>query len=145
MDTTVKTPLAVFTMPQQLLVPLFQRPYVWDEERQWEPLWQDVRRLAEHRLGQPHAPATHFLGAVVLQSLENQVGTMAQWSIIDGQQRLTTLQLPFDAASSVFDEREFDQLTGQLEALTQNAWDTGAGWGLIRCGCCGIAWGSWRW
>ena len=40
MDTAVRTPLAVFTMPQHLLVPLFQRPYVWDEDQQWEPLWQ---------------------------------------------------------------------------------------------------------
>ena len=24
--------------PQRLTVPLFQRPYVWNEENQWEPL-----------------------------------------------------------------------------------------------------------
>jgi hypothetical protein len=121
METAVRTPLEVFSMPQNLIVPLFQRPYVWDEEQQWEPLWQDIRRLAEHRLGQPMVPANHFLGAVVLQSLGLQVGSMAQWSIIDGQQRLTTLQLFFDAAAAVFSDRDLDQFTGQLEALTHNA------------------------
>ena len=48
MDTAVKTPLEVFALPQHLLVPLFQRPYVWDEENQWGPLWQDIRRLTDH-------------------------------------------------------------------------------------------------
>lgn len=28
-------------------VPLFQRPYVWNREDQWEPLWNDIRRLSE--------------------------------------------------------------------------------------------------
>lgn len=33
--------------PQRLLVPLFQRPYVWNEELQWEPLWKDLERVAD--------------------------------------------------------------------------------------------------
>ncbi len=32
-------------MPERLVVPLFQRPYVWNEENQWEPLWNDVARV----------------------------------------------------------------------------------------------------
>ncbi len=31
-----------FDKPQKLVVPLFQRPYVWNEENQWEPLWNDA-------------------------------------------------------------------------------------------------------
>lgn len=120
MDTAVRTPLEVFTMPQHLVVPLFQRPYVWDQENQWVPLWQDVRRLVELRLANSGTAPTHFLGAVVLQSMPSQLGSMQSWSIIDGQQRLTTLQLLFDAAASVFEARGLDQITGQLEALTQN-------------------------
>ncbi|WP_341229624.1 GmrSD restriction endonuclease domain-containing protein [Nocardioides salarius] len=116
----MRTPLAVFTLPQQLVVPLFQRPYVWDEENQWEPLWQDIRRLAEHQLTHPGTPATHFLGAVVIQAAESTYGAMQSWSIIDGQQRLTTLQVVFDAAAAAFDVLGFDQLSGQVEALTHN-------------------------
>ena len=48
-----RTPLQMFHLPQHLVVPLFQRPYVWDEDEQWAPLWQDVRRLAELRLARP--------------------------------------------------------------------------------------------
>lgn len=120
MDTHVRTPLAIFTQPQQLMVPLFQRPYVWDEENQWAPLWQDIRRLADHHLTNLGTPATHFLGAVVVQAVESNLGAMPTWSIIDGQQRLTTLQVVCDATAAAFDVLGFDQMHGQLEALTHN-------------------------
>jgi hypothetical protein len=119
-DTHVRTPLSIFSLPQQLVVPLFQRPYVWDEENQWAPLWQDIRRLAEHQISNPGAPATHFLGAVVIQAADTSFGAVQTWSIIDGQQRLTTLQVLFDATAAALDVLEFDQFHGQLEALTHN-------------------------
>ena len=53
METNVRTPMDVFNLPQHLVVPLFQRPYVWDETEQWLPLWQDVRRMAELPAGRP--------------------------------------------------------------------------------------------
>jgi hypothetical protein len=43
----------------------------------------------------------HFLGAVVLKLRETPAGTVSKRSIIDGQQRLTTLQLLLDAAQLV--------------------------------------------
>jgi hypothetical protein len=45
MQTNVRTPTDVFNLPQRLQVPLFQRPYVWSQEKQWEPLWRDVERI----------------------------------------------------------------------------------------------------
>lgn len=120
METNVRTPLDIFNLPQHLVVPLFQRPYVWDEAEQWMPLWQDVRRLVEHRLYDPHSSATHFLGAVVVQAQDNQTGNLPGRNVIDGQQRLTTLQLLMDAAGSVLEEAGLDMLAGQLEVLTHN-------------------------
>ena len=82
----------VFMQPQRLIVPLFQRPYVWNEENQWEPLWNDVARVADRLLKQPnerHQP--HFLGAVVLQQVQNPIGLMQTRTIIDGQQRLNAI------------------------------------------------------
>ena len=98
METQVRTPQLVFMQPQRLVVPLFQRPYVWNEENQWDLLWKDLARVAERLLKRPggkHHP--HFLGAVVLQQVQNPAGTLQERTIIDGQQRLTTLQLLFDA------------------------------------------------
>lgn len=98
METRVHTPQQVFNMPQRLLVPLFQRPYVWNEENQWAPLWADVTRVADRRFARPNDKQfPHFLGAVVLQQSAGSVGSMQQWMVIDGQQRLTTLQLLLDA------------------------------------------------
>ncbi|CAN7242234.1 DUF4268 domain-containing protein [Knoellia sp. LjRoot47] len=112
--------MQIFSLPQQLEVPLFQRPYVWDEGDQWEPLWEDIRRLTEMRLASPGTLATHFLGAVVVQAHEGAIGTLSKSNIIDGQQRLTTLQLLMDAAGAVLESAGFDGLAGQLESLTHN-------------------------
>lgn len=98
METQVRTPQMVFMQPQRLVVPLFQRPYVWNEENQWEPLWDDVTRVADRLLNHPSKKQhPHFLGAVVLQQVQKQTGLMQERTIIDGQQRLTTLQLLLDA------------------------------------------------
>src|SRR5438105_4897261 len=98
MELQGRTPQMVFMQPQRLVVPLFQWPYVWNEENQWEPLWNDVVRVADRVLDRPtakHHP--HFLGAVVLQQVQKPTGQMQERTIIDGQQRLTTLQLLLDA------------------------------------------------
>ncbi|MCM3659423.1 DUF262 domain-containing protein [Georgenia satyanarayanai] len=112
--------MEVFHLPQHLVVPLFQRSYVWDEGEQWLPFWQDVRRLAELRLTQPFSTATHFLGAIVLQAHDHQTGSIPAKNVIDGQQRLTTLQLLMDATGALLEEAGQDALAGQLEALTHN-------------------------
>lgn len=118
MFTNVKSPQDIFYNPQRLLVPLFQRPYVWNKERQWEPLWQDVKRVAE-RLLEGHE-SNHFLGAVVLQQLPNELGSLSSRSVIDGQQRLTTLQLLFDAIHGALDSRGLTAFASQMKALVEN-------------------------
>jgi hypothetical protein len=120
-DTNIRTPMEIFNLPHHLVVPLFQRPYVWDEAEQWAPLWADVRRMAEMRMSDPFRTATHFLGAVVLQVQDRSVGSVPARNVIDGQQRLTTLQLLMDAAAAVFEEAGQDNLASQMETLTHNS------------------------
>ena len=120
MQTIISTPLSVFNMPQYLEIPLFQRPYVWDENEQWAPLWEDVRRMAELRIAQPGTQTRHFLGAIVLQAQDQPFGSVATHEVIDGQQRLTTLQLLFDAAAAVFSELDRPAYTSQLHTFTHN-------------------------
>jgi hypothetical protein len=102
------------------MIPLFQRPYVWKEGEQWEPLWKDIRRIAELRIAEPHLNPTHFLGAVVIQSHEAQSQRLTTWNVIDGQQRLTTLQILADATCALLAESGNVRLSGQLERLTHN-------------------------
>lgn len=122
METQVRTPQMVFMQPQRLIVPLFQRPYVWNEENQWAPLWADVTRVAERLLGNPHGKhQPHFLGAVVLQQVQNQTGSMQERTVIDGQQRLTTLQLLLDALHAELDAVAATAPAMRVEALVTNA------------------------
>ena len=81
-------------------VPLFQRPYVWNQEDQWEPLWEDIAGLLERiELRQDDAQvASHFLGTIVLEQAPNRTGSLPRREVIDGQQRLTTLQIILKAA-----------------------------------------------
>jgi len=122
METQVRTPQMVFMQPQRLIVPLFQRPYVWNEDNQWEPMWGDVVRVAQRLLADPQARhQPHFLGAVVLQQLQNPSGTMQERTIIDGQQRLTTLQLLLDALHAELLAVRAEQPAMRVETLVMNA------------------------
>lgn len=121
METRVLTPQLVFMQPQRLIVPLFQRPYVWNEENQWAPLWSDLTRMASRLMANPgarHYP--HFLGAVVLQQVQNPTGSMQERTVIDGQQRLTTLQLLIDALHAELAAVGANQPALRLDALVSN-------------------------
>jgi len=74
MKATPLSPAETFGNQIRYVVPLFQRPHVWNEEDQWAPLWEDVARVAETVLDTPppaYGPRMvppHFLGAVVVES-----------------------------------------------------------------------------
>ncbi len=119
MFTQVKTPQDIFFSPQRLVVPLFQRPYVWSQERQWQPLWDDVRRVAE-RFDASGQATSHFLGAIVVQQQPSEIGNLTVRTIIDGQQRLTTLQILFDAIYGVLVKGNLEGLASQMENLVRN-------------------------
>ncbi|MCK4827040.1 DUF262 domain-containing protein, partial [bacterium] len=88
-DITVQQ---LFQDRRQYMVPFYQRSYVWTRADQWEPLWEDIRAKADARVvGGRTTP--HFLGAVVLdpQPKVSLIG-VDTLHIIDGQQRLATLQ-----------------------------------------------------
>ena len=121
MEVHKRTPHEIFNMPQRLLVPLFQRPYVWSEEAQWEPLWEDITRVADRYLESPQsAQQPHFIGAVVLQQLPNSTGGFQERTIIDGQQRLTTLQIVLDAMHAEFERVGAVKPAKRLERLIRN-------------------------
>lgn len=107
MDTKALTPRELFDGTVCYEIPPFQRPYVWNEEDQWQPLWTDIERVAAdlesaRRTGSEFSP--HFLGAVVIKQLAAVAGDPARHSVIDGQQRLTTLQILLDAVQLVTQE-----------------------------------------
>ena len=66
MDVQILNLETLFTKNIRYEIPLFQRRYVWDQEEQWEPLWEDVRNTAESSIGENGFKQAHFLGAVVV-------------------------------------------------------------------------------
>ena len=121
MHTDAQAPHKIFNLPQQFLVPLFQRRYRWSEDKQWDPLWRDVQRVAERLLASGNVKVNpHFLGAVVLQHVENPTGSLQEKTIIDGQQRFTTLQLLMDAVHGELEKVGAKQAAARLGTLIEN-------------------------
>jgi hypothetical protein len=109
----------VFERTERLEAPLFQRPYVWQQGANWEPLWAAIQLVAERRLeGKPVHP--HFLGAIVLDQLRTGLGRIHVRQIVDGQQRLTTLQLALAAARDLCTRLSESRYAKAFEKLTVN-------------------------
>jgi hypothetical protein len=90
----------LFYNQRRFAVPLYQRPYVWSLEAQWQPLWQDIDDKAQAVL-QRQTDVPHFLGAIVTGQRPVFGNRISSWDIIDGQQRLTTLQIVLKAFKDV--------------------------------------------
>lgn len=118
MKAETRTVQAVLHGDRRFIVPVYQRPYVWEQEKQWEPLWGDIEATA-FRLGEARwsafdrgieaqfadqAAAPHFLGAIVIEDRPIQTGDVDTRLVVDGQQRLTTLQLLLRGVLDALDE-----------------------------------------
>lgn len=125
----------LFGKQVRYVIPTFQRPYVWKQDEQWEPFWEDVQYAAERFLEElgdnshddPEEAAQalercgrHFLGAVIVKQKLTATSQVEAREVIDGQQRLTTLQLLLDASQTVATENGWEDVAFQLEELTFN-------------------------
>lgn len=77
-----ETEFGFMSASMSIEIPYFQRGYVWNEEN-WEELLDNL--LDDKQ--------SHFLGSIILKQLECVSGNVPRWSVIDGQQRLTTLSI----------------------------------------------------
>jgi hypothetical protein len=122
-DTKALTPRELFDGTVCYEIPAFQRPYVWNEEDQWQPLWTDIERVADAVLEageEAKELSPHFLGAVVIKQQAAAAGDPARHSVIDGQQRLTTLQVLLDAVQLVTEEHGAEDDAETLMELVAN-------------------------
>ena len=132
MKPETRTVTQLFELDARYVVPLFQRPYVWDQERQWEPLWDDITTLLDHQESANGQHYSHFLGAVVLDHETPLPGEVPEFTIIDGQQRLTTLQVILAAAANVAAELGAVDEAELIRELTQNNPKKVSGVGLFK-------------
>lgn len=76
----------------QYSVPHYQRAQAWRARDHWEPLWADIRGKADSHFAGV-VPNSHYLGAIVLAKRPKQgVRGVDKNLVIDGQQRLSTIQ-----------------------------------------------------
>lgn len=122
MQVFTKTISNVFGQEKRYVIPLFQRPYVWTEENQWAPLWEDiVEKAAQSLTPQPADSPPHFLGAIVIQQRKSWGDELLAHDVIDGQQRLTTFQIFLAAFRDIATEHGEKQTASWLSTLTRNA------------------------
>jgi len=105
MDAGKRTINDIFNGNRILEIPFFQRAYVWGEE-QWERLLEDMEHVS-----QTNKP--YFLGSVILKQQPTNTGNKVgdKRTLIDGQQRLTTLSIFFKVLSlKSGDDYEFNRM-----------------------------------
>lgn len=119
MKANPQHPQRLFGHPVHYEIPAFQRRYVWKQEDQWEPLWEDVEALARSIMDEGTAEP-HFMGAVVLQQTDFATATIERRVVVDGQQRLTTLQLLMDAIQEVLEDGDHSTPSRRLSRLVVN-------------------------
>lgn len=97
MDAHTQSIYQIFDSGVTITVPFFQRSYVWGHE-EWERLLVDMSELCKQE-------KPYFLGAIILKRL-NKEGK--QKSIVDGQQRLTTLLILLKILSLDEEESKYE-------------------------------------
>ncbi|MFH7010555.1 DUF262 domain-containing protein [Flavobacterium sp. FlaQc-52] len=82
----------LFNKQIRFRIPVFQRHYVWNEQDQLMPLWEDFLNKYNERLSKKKIHP-HYTGSIVLFHENTTTSTLSSYSVIDGQQRLTTFQI----------------------------------------------------
>lgn len=98
---------------KKFIIPEFQRPYKWDEEK-CETLWMDIVTFYDNKMDDEE----YFLGTIVSNKYNAGV------EIIDGQQRITTFLLLLRAFYSKLEKMdEDDNVRGLKNQIGPCIWD----------------------
>lgn len=87
MDAGKRSLDQILTGSTLLEVPFYQRGYVWGKD-QWERLIEDMEFISS-------TDRSYFIGSIILKQQWVNSGSAQRRTIIDGQQRLTTLSIFF--------------------------------------------------
>ncbi|HUZ60659.1 MAG TPA: DUF262 domain-containing HNH endonuclease family protein [Hanamia sp.] len=100
---------------KKFIIPDFQRPYKWDEEK-CETLWNDIVTFKEENTD---TTTEYFLGTIVTNQNDNGCP-----DVIDGQQRITSFFLLLRAFYKMLDGMaEDDQVVGLKSQVAPCLWD----------------------
>ncbi len=131
-ETLKPTAGDLFSLPVHYDIPPYQRKYVWSKEAHWQPLWSDIlettgtiQKLLQDRIiaskqVNPNLIDGHFFGSLITK-LKGTSGHINLRTVVDGQQRITTLQLLMAAMIDVFRENGIDKYSIQLTNYVVNS------------------------
>ncbi|MEU1684102.1 DUF262 domain-containing HNH endonuclease family protein [Micromonospora sp. NPDC005707] len=136
MDANTYSLKQVLNQERRYVIPTYQRDYEWTRDGQWELLFDDLEAVADrlfdaraHAMALGKSPAKadqrvipHFLGAIVCDQLPAPAGGIDVRAVIDGQQRLTTLQVLLRGVLDVLIERGSPRVR-QVRRLLRNPSD----------------------
>lgn len=98
---------------QQFIIPVYQRTYKWTRLN-CKQLLDDIIKVSKYK------NKTHFIGSIVYITDEHYQATkLKQLTIIDGQQRITTISLLLLAMSKYLDENPNKFETTSQELFTE--------------------------
>ncbi|HWQ66435.1 MAG TPA: DUF262 domain-containing protein [Methanospirillum sp.] len=110
---------------KQYVVPLFQRPYVWSRA-QWEQLWSDITEQYKLQADRPKEKIPdRFLGSIVV--VREYQKNLDKYTIIDGQQRVTTISIILAVIRAFAKERNLPDLYTQITDFLLNSPRSGEG------------------
>ena len=105
--------------PFEWRIPVYQRHYAWDADNPDGPiylLWKTVKEQTDARLKNEETPQ-HYFGAVLVDDKTNRSvpDGITRYDVVDGQQRLTTVQIALLALIEVAKKHNYEQnLRGAL-------------------------------
>ena len=107
----VRTSISDFiktTMGSQFVIPVYQRTYTWNPQKETARFMNDLEDLIENRT------TNHFLGIIIY--LDSKISAMfRQLQIVDGQQRLTTTFIFLLALKRVAEEKKDKFTAGMID------------------------------
>ena len=80
------------------IIPPNQRKYVWEKEN-WMEMFDDINLVYYEKT------TSHFIGSIVLKEEPEERGIRNNFSVIDGQQRISTLTILICAIGYIFAEK----------------------------------------
>ena len=102
-------------------IPVYQRHYAWNADDEFGPIhlfWDTVKKQVRARLEEDKPLSPHYLGAVLVDNKTHRQSTddMRHFDVVDGQQRLTTIQIAMLALTQVAKNHGCgDEIKGALE------------------------------
>ena len=96
----------LFSQNVSFIVPFFQRGYSWDK-RQWDALFQDIEEQILNEADDLEDLKNYelFFGSIVVAENEDSKEDYKKYTIIDGQQRITTVYLLISIISSMLKKK----------------------------------------